>query len=221
MLPGPHAKHARVCLLCESITTPVWTSDKRIICSCAGSLFCNGKMGEVHRFRCDLKLTLHINTHRLTHSRFVSFNPLLLAADRLHWSVWACSQTLCLSVCVWCFRTFCGLWAFGFVVWQDSDRAKARHVLCLHLFVRVCVFSWETLQSSCLKITPCLQLALPLRRLYLHSFASFPWNFKISALLLSPPRFQLFPPLPLLVCLSFVDTYAPFFNHSILNLAEA
>lgn len=44
-------------------------------------LFCDRRMGQ-SALTCDLQPTL----------QFVSFNPLLLAADRLHCGVWACRQ---------------------------------------------------------------------------------------------------------------------------------
>lgn len=72
------------------------------------------------------------------------------------------------------------LWPVGLWVCHAARQRQGKgapRVVFTFVCACVCVFSRETLQSSCLKITPCLQLALPLRRLYLHSVASFPWNF--------------------------------------------
>lgn len=46
-----------------------------------------------------------------------------------------------LGVCVCQMSSLYVLWPAGFVfvMWQDSDRVMAHHVLCLHLFVCVCV----------------------------------------------------------------------------------
>lgn len=136
----------------------------------------------------------HKHTHTHTHGLFHWIPSFSLQTDYTGVSGHAVKLFKC--VCL-VFQNV--LWPVGLWVCHAARQRQGKgapRVVFTFVCARVCVFSWETLQSSCLKITPCLQLALPLRRLYLHSFASFPWKFKISTLLLSPPHvFDSFSPL--------------------------
>lgn len=136
-------------------------------------------MDEVYCHWRDLKLTPF--TQKQTHTNapiYIYMNSVFIsfeahpppAVNRRHWSVWACSQTL-VCVCVCQLRSLYVLWPVGFVfvfvMWQDSDRLMAHHVMCLHLFICVCVYSAGRHTAFIPKNNP--QLALPLLHLYLHS----------------------------------------------------
>lgn len=109
--------------------------------------------------------------------QFVSFTPLLLAADRLCCGVCGAlpGRSWSLCVCAQCFSP-------GFVAFQvchvaGQRRGRERRATCsVYICVCVCVFCGETPQSSCLKITSSPP-ACPSSPLSLSSFLSIPMKF--------------------------------------------
>lgn len=166
----PPTKHALLCVsalvsLDYDASVNVWLEDHPS--PSRNSCFVTRGWYKVRSLCHDLDTTL----------QFVSFYLLLLAADRLHCGVWACSQALVFMCVLGVSVTVlwpCGLSGLscGKTVTGKKRRATCRVYIC----VCVCVFCGETPQSSCLNITSSPP-ACPSSLLSLSSFLCIPMKF--------------------------------------------